>query len=78
MFEFPFEKSEVMFNGNKVRGFKGKTKGQKEQVLVHEYKNRENFIISLETKSQKDQVFIIKEEEKFSAEEVVEKVKKVN
>ena len=35
-------------------------------------------MISLETKSEKDQVFIIKEEEKFSAEEIVEKVKKAN
>ena len=35
-------------------------------------------MISLQTKSEKDQVFIIKEEEKFSAEEIVEKVKKTN
>ena len=77
MFEFPFEKSSVMFNGNEVKGFKGKTKSQKEQVVVHQYKNRENFIISLQTKSEKDQIFIVKQEEKLLAEEVAEKVKEL-
>ena len=74
-FEFPFEKSTVMFNGNEVKGFQGKTKSQKEQVVIHQYKNRENFIISLRTKSEKDQIFIVKQEEKLLAEEVVETVK---
>ena len=44
--------------------------------MVHRYKDRENFIVSLQTKSKKDQVFIIKQEEKFPAEEIVNQVKK--
>ena len=43
---------------------------QASQVLVHEYKDDDNFIISLKTKSPKDEIFLIKTEENLSAEEV--------
>ena len=49
-------------------------KKQKQQILVHEYKNAENFIVSMKTTSLKDQIFLIKSEEKYCAEEIVEKI----
>ena len=57
-----------MFSGKEVQGFTGRSEKQKMQVLVHSYKNRENFIVSLKTKSLKDEVYLIKSEEESSAE----------
>ena len=60
-----------MFNANQVKGFMAKTKKQKQQILVHQYNNAENFIVTLKTKSPKDQIFLIKSEEKYCAEEIM-------
>ena len=69
--------AEVEFNNKTVNGFRAATKNQKKQVLVHKYKDKDNFIVSLETKSANDRIYILKFEEKYSAEEIVEKVNKI-
>ena len=77
-FEYPFEKiNEIYFNNKTVNGFRAATKNQKKQILVHKYKDPDNFIVSLQTKSANERIYMLKLEEKYSAEEIVEKVNKI-
>ncbi len=59
-FNNPFNKTDVNFKGVLVPSFEAKKLEQKRQVRVHSYKNDENFVIQLETKSQNDHIYFIK------------------
>ena len=69
MSEFPFKKNVMRLNGDKVKGFRGqKPEGTSDCAsLVNMGKFHHRY---LRKKAEKDQVFIIKEEEKSSAAEV--------
>ena len=67
-----------MFNNEKMPGFFAKDKDQKKQILVHHYQDRDNFLVQMKTASAKDEIFLLKSDEKYLAEDVMEKVKKIN
>ncbi len=48
------------FNGLKVSSFYADTKEQKQQVLVHKYNGRNDFIVEIKDKKEKDSIFLIK------------------
>lgn len=74
LFDTPFEKKDIWFNGSLVPGFYAKTKEHTQQVLVSEYKDDDNFIIELKTKSKKDHISLIKTSADLTPEQVLEKL----
>lgn len=45
LFEHPFDQKEVRFNNKVVSGFTAKHPEQKEQVLINEFNDNDNFMI---------------------------------
>ena len=76
-FENPYKKKKVTFKEKKVEGFCGDTEKQKKQVKVYEYKDRDNFTVSLKTKAKNDEIFLLKYEENLEVGEVLEMVGKL-
>lgn len=55
-----FEKEDVSFDGQKVKGFYANGEKQKENVKIIKYENDDKFIVSLQLKDKNDQLILAK------------------
>jgi hypothetical protein len=55
-----FEKKDVSFNGQKVKGFYAKEEDQRKNVKIIKYENDDKFIVSLQLKDISDQLILAK------------------
>ena len=69
-----FSKKDVLFDGDKVKGFYAENKEQKENIEVLEYANDDNFIIALNLKDDTDQIILAKGYDMTDPSNVVSKV----
>jgi hypothetical protein len=70
-YEVEFDKKEVLFENNKVKGFYAKNSNQKENVQIINYSNKDNFIISLKLKDENDEIYLAKGFEKEDLKNVL-------
>lgn len=63
-----------VFNGQKVSSFYAENEGQKKQISVCYYKNRNNFLIHIGDKLTNDTLYILKNEKSLTVDEVLKKV----
>ncbi len=78
-YQTPFTALPTFFMGKQVEGFMKNTDNieQQQNVIVLDYKNDDQFILSLQLKDSKDQLFLAKGFEKSMPEEVVDEVNRV-
>ena len=78
MFDTKFERrnNSFNFNGKIVDSFYAKEEKQKKQILVHNYKDQDNFIISIPDKSGGDAIYLIKSGKDLTVDDVIRDVMK--
>ncbi len=74
-----FEKKDVYFNDQKVKGFYAQEENQKKNVKIINYSSDEKFIISLQLKNDEDQLILAKgydmESPQLVVNEIIENIK---
>lgn len=73
-----FSKDDISFQEQKVEGFKTKNSEQKESIKILNYENDNNFIIKLELKDEKDELFLAKGYDMSDPQNIVNKINKYN
>lgn len=73
-----FEKKDVSFNGQKVKGFYTKEESQRENVKIIKYENDDKFIISLQLKDKSDQLILAKGYSMTNPQNVVNEINQNN
>lgn len=63
-----------LFENKEVSSFHAKDKKQKEQIKWFTYKNKDQFMIKIETKDPLDQIFFIKDHKVVNIDEVIDLV----
>ena len=61
-----------MFKGKSFHGFSAENAAQRSQIRIHFYESKDNFLISLKIKSASDQIYLLKTDEKLTAEDARE------
>jgi hypothetical protein len=77
-YKIAFEKKEMSFNGQKVKGFYAKEMSQKENVEILHYENPDKFIIRLSLKDDNDQLVLAKGYDMTNPQGIVEEVNQNN
>jgi hypothetical protein len=77
-YETQFGKDDVLFNGQKVKGFIADNKAQRENVKIIKYENDDKFIIKLQLKDRSDELILAKGYDMKNPQTVVEEIKKNN
>jgi hypothetical protein len=73
-----FEKKEVSFNGQKVKGFYAKEKDQRDNVKIIKYENDDKFIVSLQLKDESDQLILAKGYDMANPQNIVDEINQDN
>jgi hypothetical protein len=77
-YETKFEKADVSFNGQKVKGFMADNKAQRENVKIIKYDNDDKFIIKLQLKDQNDELILAKGYDMKNPQNVVNEINENN
>lgn len=77
-YKTPFDKDEMRFLGIYVESFRAKSNEQKENVEIVEYKDDDNFIVSLKLKDNSDEIFLVKGYSQNDPNLVIKKIIKGN
>lgn len=72
------KKKEVLFSGQKVKGFYANEKSQKDNIRVLKYENEDKFIIRLELKDASDQLILAKGYDMTDPQNIVNEINKNN
>lgn len=73
-----FEKKDVSFEGQKVKGFYAKEKGQRDNVKIIKYESDDKFIVSLQLKDESDQLILAKGYDMTNPQTVVDEINQNN
>ncbi|MFA4891694.1 MAG: hypothetical protein WC604_05115, partial [Candidatus Gracilibacteria bacterium] len=73
-----FEKKDVFFNGEKVKGFYAEEEKQRENVKIIKYENDDKFIVSLQLKDENDQLILAKGYDMNDPQTVVNEINQNN
>lgn len=77
-YETKFEKDDISFNGQKVKGFIADNKAQRKNVKIIKYENDDKFIIKLQLKDKSDELILVKGYDMTNPQTVVEEINKNN
>jgi len=77
-YETRFEKKDVLFKDQSVKGFYTKESNQRRNVKIVKYENDDKFIVSLQLKDNKDQLFLAKGYSMKDPQEVVAEINQNN
>ncbi len=73
-----FEKKDVSFDGQKVKGFYAKEKSQRDNVKIIRYESDDKFIVSLQLKDESDQLILAKGYDMTNPQTVVNEINQNN
>jgi len=73
-----FEKKDISFNGQKVKGFYAQKKDQRNNVKIIKYESDDKFIVSLELKDESDQLILAKGYDMSSPQNVIDEINQNN
>ena len=77
-YEIMFEKDDVLFNGQKVRGFTAKNEAQRKNVKIIKYENDDKFIVKLQLKDKSDELILAKGYDIKNPQKVVQEINENN
>ncbi|MFA5995419.1 MAG: hypothetical protein WCW27_06760 [Patescibacteria group bacterium] len=73
-----FEKKDISFNGQKVKGFYAKEESQKDNVKIIQYESDDKFIVSLQLKDESDRLILAKGYDMTNPQIVVNEINQNN
>ncbi len=73
-----FEKKDVSFEGQKIKGFYAKGENQKNNIKIIKYENDDKFIISLQLKDESDKLILAKGYDMTNSQIVVDEINQNN
>jgi len=77
-YETAFEKKDVSFNGENVKGFYAEYENQRDNVKIIKYENDDKFIVKLKLKNENDELILAKGYDMKNPQEIVREINKNN